>query len=85
MLNRNDAKKITTVLSLPLSTGGGDNFHPQIWKRRDQKKSECLGGVKESLLYVSCQKRLCKMEYGFEGEIVKCQSWSVLAKQPSNV
>ena len=45
----------------------GDNLHPQILKRRDQKKNECLGGVKESLLYVSCQKRLCKLEYDFEG------------------
>ena len=67
MLNRNDAKKTTTVLSLPLSAGSGDNLHPQILKRRDQKKNECLGGVKESLLYVSCQKRLCKLEYDFEG------------------
>ena len=46
MLNRNDAKKTTTVLSLPLSAGSGDNLHPQILKRRDQKKNECLGGVK---------------------------------------
>ena len=42
-----------------------------------QKKKWCLGGLKESLpqvfafgaYYVSCQKRLCKMEFGFEGSI----------------
>ena len=40
----------------------------------------CLGDY-----YVSCQERLCKMKYGFEGSIFKCQSWPVLAKQPINV
>ena len=35
--------------------------------------------------YVSCQKRLYKMKYRFEGSIFKCQSWPVLAKQSINV
>ena len=30
-------------------------------------------------------KKDCKMKYGFEGSIFKCQSWPVLAKQPINV
>ena len=31
------------------------------------------------------KKRLHKMKYGFEGSILKCQSWPVLAKQTINV
>ena len=30
-------------------------------------------------------KRLCKMKYGFERSIFKCQSWPAVAKQPINV
>ena len=46
-------------------------------KREIKKKNECLGGLKEFLLwifawgayYVSCQKRLLKMKYGLESSI----------------
>ena len=34
--------------------------------------------------YVSFQKRLNKVKYGFHGSTLKCQSWLVLAKQPIN-
>ena len=33
----------------------------------------CLGGA----CYVFCLKGLCKMKYGFEGSVFKCQSWPV--------
>ena len=54
----------------------GGNLQSKILKRGESDKYECLGGLKESLpqifpwrgkgvYYVSCQKRLCKMKYGF--------------------
>ena len=43
------------------------------------------GGGGGGAYYHSCQKRLCKMKYGFEGLIFKRQSWPALAKQPINV
>ena len=79
-------------ISAPLLLGV-QPFVPNFEKEGDQKKSLCLGSIKESLpqvfawggaSYVSCQKRLCKMKYGFEGSIFKCQSWPVLAKQLIN-
>ena len=70
-----------------------DNLQSQILKRRDQKKiNKCLVGLKESLpqifscaYSVYCQKRLCKIKYGFLGLIFKCQFWPVLAEQPTHV
>ena len=42
------------------------------------------GGGGGGAYYVPCQKRLCKMKYGFDGSIFKCHSWLVLAKQHIN-
>ena len=77
---------MTDTVSVPLSAGGGTTFSPKFWKGGDQKKkwelgvSEhalatdiCLGGA----CYVFCLKGLCKMKYGFEGSVFKCQSWPV--------
>ena len=58
--------------------GGGQSSVPNFEKGggggRGQEKNECLRSLKEFLpqifargTYVSCQKRLCKMKYGFEG------------------
>ena len=55
-------------------------FQSQILKR-DQERNEFLRGLKEFLrqifvwgggwggYYISCQKRLCKIKYGFKGSI----------------
>ena len=58
----------------PISAGG-TTFSSNFEKGGSEKKKECLGGLKKSLLqifgwgacYVFCQKRLRKMNYGFEG------------------
>ena len=50
------------------------------WSWRVLDTDICLGAY-----YVSCQKRLYKMKYGFEGLIFKCQSWPALAEQPINI
>ena len=81
----------------PILSAGWDNLQSQILKRGGQGEG---GGVTKKMIawgflnshryfpgeayYVSCQKRLCKMKYGFEGSIFKCQSWPVLAKKPMN-
>ena len=81
-----------TVSVPPFLLVGGDNLQSQILKKRgggDQKKmnvwwvlSPCHGYLPlwGGVDYVSCQKRLYKMKYGFEGYIFKCQSWPVLEK-----
>ena len=43
------------------------------------------GGGGGGAHYVSCQKRLRKIEFVFEGSIFKCQLWPALPKQPINV
>ena len=74
---------IYTVLHISpllLSAGVGTTFNPKVLKGRDQKKNERLVGVKEFLswifapegrgaYFVSCQKRLLKIRYSFEGSI----------------
>ena len=64
---------------------------PNFEKGGIRKKNECLGGQVPATYiclgdyYVPYQERLCKMKYGFEGSIFKCQSWPALVKQPINV
>ena len=43
------------------------------------------GGGGGGAHYVSCQKRLRKIEFVFEGSIFKCQLWPALPKHPINV
>ena len=68
----------TTVSVSPPPFCWRDNLQFQILKRGWSEKNECLGGLNKSLprifawgtYFVSCQKRLCKMKYGFEGSIL---------------
>ena len=74
---------------------GGTTFSPKFRKEGVIKKLSVWGGVLTSpchrymsgggAYYVSCQKRLYKMKYRFEGSIFKCQSWPVLAKQSIDI
>ena len=71
--------------------GGRERRQPAVpnFEKGGRQKKMSAWGV-ESLpqlfacgaYYVSCQKRLYKMKYGFKGSIFKCQSWPALAKKP---
>ena len=79
-------------MSPPLSLGGGNEPSVPNFEKGRLEKNECLGGLKESLpqifalgaYYVSCQKRLYKMKYGFKGSNFKFQSWPALANSQTN-
>ena len=75
----------SSSVSDPHFCWGGQLSVPNFEKGDQKKMSAWRVFTSPCHYYVSCQKQLCKMKYGFEGSIFKCQSWPVLAKQPVNV